>query len=83
MSAKTALNTKVTEVESKRSDITNLATKAALNTKAREIENNVTDTTSFITIPEFNRLAKLSFDARIKRKQKILQAKVKQVMLLL
>ena len=65
LATKTALNTKVTKIESKIPDITKLATKAALNTKATEIENKKLDTTSYITTSEFNRLTKISLNARI------------------
>ena len=44
----TAFNAKVTDIENKIADITNLATKAALNTKASEIESRIHDTSHFI-----------------------------------
>ena len=53
-------------------DITNLATKAALNTKATEIGNKILYSTSFITRPEFNRLTKINFNARMKQEAKSL-----------
>ena len=49
----------MTKVESKRPDITNLATKAALNIKTTENKNKIPDTTSFNNIAEFNILAKM------------------------
>ena len=52
--------------------ITNLATKAILNTQATEIENKIADTTGFITSPEFNRIAKIIFDATMKEAAKSL-----------
>ena len=52
-----------------------MATKAVLKAKATEIENKIPDTTSFITIPEFNKLSKVSFDSRIKEAVKILASK--------
>ena len=42
-----------------------MATEAAFSTKVKEIENEAPYITSFITTPEFNRLTKLSFDARM------------------
>ena len=63
------------EVESKICDITNLATKAALKTKATEIENKICDTTGFITTPEFNRLTKLNFNARMEEEVESLASK--------
>ena len=56
-------------------DITNLAIKVALNTKATIIENKIPNTTGFITTPKFNRLIKVSFDARMKEAVKILARK--------
>ena len=44
-----ALNTKVTKIEGKIPDITNLANKAALNTKVAEIENKISDNTNFLS----------------------------------
>ena len=40
--------------------------KADLNTKFKEIEDKISETTGFITAPEFNRLAKIFFDERMK-----------------
>ena len=64
------MNTKTTEVESKIPDITNLATKTGFSRKVTEIENKIPDTTGSITIPEFNRLMKKHFDARMKQPTK-------------
>ena len=75
LTTKVALNAKGKEVESKIPDITNLAIKVALNTKATVIENKIPDTTGFITTPEFNRLTKISFDARMKEAAKTLASK--------
>ena len=52
--------------------ITNLAAKAALNIQITEIKNKVPDTTGFITTPEFNRLRKITFDAKMKEETKSL-----------
>ena len=71
-----AQNTKTTEIENKIS--TNLTTKAALNTKGTEMENKIPDPTSFITAPEFNKLTKINFDARIIRETKSLANKTQE-----
>ena len=52
------------------SGIVNRATKAALNTKATDIENKTPDTKGFITPPEFSKLTKIHFDARMKETTK-------------
>ena len=39
--------------------------------KATEIENKTTKTSGFVTAPEFNRLTKISFDARMKEAVKL------------
>ena len=69
------MNTKAPEIESKTPANTNLATKVALNAKVTEIENKIPDTTGFITTSEFNRPAKISFDARIIEEAKSLASK--------
>ena len=56
----------------KNPNITNVATKVAFNAKTTEIENKITLASSFITTPEFNRLTKLTFDRRMKKKTKSL-----------
>ena len=70
-----ALITKATEIENKIPDFTNWATKAALITRATEIEKITPDTTSFVATPEFNGLAKVSFDAGMKEATKGLASK--------
>ena len=65
------------KVESKILCITNLATKAAFNIKATEIENRTSNTTGITTTPEFNKLTKTSFDARMKKQQKVLKIRFK------
>ena len=47
-----------------------MATEVALNTKAADIENKIHDSTGFITTPEFDRLSKIRFDARMKEAAK-------------
>ena len=74
---KFALNTDATKIESKMPDITCLTSKLALNTKVIETEK-MPDTTSFMTTPEFNRLAKISFNARIKKAVKNLVSKTQE-----
>ena len=54
-----------------------MTAKVTLNTKARVIENKIPDTTVLVTATEFNRLTKISFDARTKQEVKTLQVKVK------
>ena len=70
LATKAALKTKTAKIKSKLTDITKLTTKTALNTKAREIENIISATSGFITIPEFNRLTKTRFNARLKEAMK-------------
>ena len=60
--------TNLTAKQNKLPDITNTDNKATLNTKDTEIENKVSDTTGFITTPKFNRLTKISFDEKKKKK---------------
>ena len=47
-------------------------TTVVLNIISTEIENEKLDTISFISTAEFNRLTKISFDARMKQEAKIL-----------
>ena len=47
-----------------------------MNKKATTIETKIPDTTGFITTPEFNRLAKINFDARTKQAAKSLASKI-------
>ena len=44
--------------------------KTAFNTKVTEIKIKTSDTLNFITTLKFNRLMKISFDARIKEEAK-------------
>lgn len=46
-----------------------------MNTKATEIENKIPNASSFISTPGFNRLAKFSYDARMKQVEAILANK--------
>ena len=63
-------------IEHKISDVTDLATKDALNTKTAEIEDKIPNTTGFTTTLPHNRLAKISFDARMKEAEKNIATKV-------
>ena len=57
--------------------ITNLAAKAALNIKITEIKTKVPGTTGFITTHEFNRVRKITFDAKMKEATKSLASQSK------
>ena len=46
----------------------------SLNRKATEIENKIPDTAGFITAPEFKRLLKINFDARMRKATKSLSS---------
>ena len=76
LAAKVALNTKASEVKGKTPDITNFPTIADLNTKATQIKNKIPDTSGFITTPEFNRIAKINFDGRMKEAEKNLATRI-------
>ena len=60
-----ALSAKVVEIGNNIPDNANLAAKPAF-TKVAEIENKINDTSRFINTQELNRLAKISFDTKIK-----------------
>ena len=47
-------------------DVSGLITGSALDAKARKIKNKTHDYNKYITTPEFNRLAGISFDERLK-----------------
>lgn len=55
--------------------VTTAAPKTTLNTNATEIENKIPDATNLMTTPEFYRLAKISFDTRMKETAKRLACK--------
>ena len=46
-----------------------------MNTKAKKTENKIPDATGFVTTAKFNRLTKISFDAKMKETVKILASK--------
>ena len=60
-----ALSAKVVEIGNNIPDNANLAAKPAF-TKVAEIENKINDTSRFINTQELNRLAKISFDTKMK-----------------
>ena len=60
-----ALSAKVVEIGNNIPDNANLAAKPAF-TKGAEIENKINDTSRFINTQELNRLAKISFDTKMK-----------------
>ena len=61
------LNTKISEVENKIPNTSNLATTTVLNTKISEVENKISDHVKYITIPEFNKLTTENFAGRLKQ----------------
>ena len=63
----TVLNTKISEVENKIANTSNLVTTAVLNTKINEFENKIHDHDEYITTPEFNKLTAGTFTARLKQ----------------
>ena len=63
----TVLNTKISEVENKLPDISNLVTTTVLNTKINEDENKIPNHDKYITTPEFSKLTAVSFTARLKQ----------------
>ena len=60
------LNTKISVVENKIPNTSNLLTTAALNTKISEVEKKIPDNSKYITTQEFNKLTTESFEARLK-----------------
>ena len=65
------------EIEVKIPDTTNLITKTALNSKATETEYEIPSTTRLFSTLEFNRLAKIGLDSKIKGAKKNLVGKSK------
>ena len=60
MVKKTDFNTKVTEIEGKISDVTNLVKKTNFNTKVTEIESKIPDVSNLVKNTDFDtRLKKL------------------------
>ena len=73
-----ALSAEVIEIGNKIPDTANLTAKTAL-TKAAEIEKKITDTICFINTQELNRLAKISFDTKMKEVQISLATKIRVI----
>ena len=61
------LNTKISELENKIPNTSNLVTTTVLNTKISEVENKILDNFKYITILEFNNLMTETFVARLKQ----------------
>ena len=61
----TDFNTKISEVENKTPDTSNLVTTTVLNTKISEVENP--DNYKYITTEEFHKLTTENFAARLKQ----------------
>ena len=89
----TDLNTKISEVENKIPDTSNLVTTNVLNTKINEVESKIPNHDKYITTPEFNKLTAENFTGRLKQanlasdyditdfvKRQILMNKKKEVM---
>ena len=64
---KTVLNTKISELENKITNTSNLVTKTVLNTKISEVENKLSDNSNYITTQECNKLTAENFVARLKQ----------------
>ena len=63
----TVSNTKISEVENKIPNTSNLVTTTVLNTKISEVENKIHDNFKYITTQEFNKLTAENFAARLKQ----------------
>ena len=61
------MNTKISEVENKIPNTSNLVTTTVLNTKISEVENKIPNHDKCITTPEFNKLTAEGFAARLKQ----------------
>ena len=61
------MNTKISEVENKIPDTSNLVTTNVLNTKINKVEKKIPNHDKYITTPEFNKLTAESFAARLKQ----------------
>ena len=64
--ATTVLNTKISDVENKIPDTSDLVTTTVLNTKIREVENKIPDHPKYITTQEFCKLPVEKFCSKIK-----------------
>ena len=61
------MNTKISKVENKIPDTSNLVTAALLNTKISEVENKIPGNSKYITTQEFSKLTAENFAARLKQ----------------
>ena len=62
---KTVLNTKISQVETKTPDTSNLVTTTVLNTKISEVENKIPNHDKCISTPGFNKLTAQNFASRL------------------
>ena len=68
------LNTKISEVESKIPNTSNLGTTTIHNTKIGEVKNKIYDHSKYIIIPEFNKLSAENFAVRLKQVNSVTQS---------
>ena len=61
------MNIKISEVENKIPNNSNLVPTNALNTKVREVDNKIPDNSKYINTQEFNKLTAEKFAARLKQ----------------
>ena len=61
----TFLNTKISEVENKIPNTSSLVTTIVVSRKISKIENKIPDHAKCVTTPEFNKLIKENFTARL------------------
>ena len=62
----TVLNTRISEVENKMPNTSNLVTTTVLNTKISEVENKSPGNCKYITTHKFSKLTAQNFTARLK-----------------
>ena len=62
----TVLTTKISEVENKIPDTSNLVTTTVLNTKISEVENEIPNHDKYITTSKIKKLTAQSFCSKIK-----------------
>ena len=59
------MNTKISQVETKIRDASNLVTTTVLNTKISEVENKIPNHDKCISTPGFNKLTAQNFASRL------------------
>ena len=59
------MNTKISQVETKIPDTSNLVTTTVLNTKISEVENKIPNHDKCISTPGFNKLTAQNFASRL------------------